>query len=740
MKKRILLITMVAVVALVLVGLILLVAPERKTSSRSSAAPEENASSGTAGQDPAGADHHETTESRNEEGDTKKDPAGITFKAEGSYFYLCDGEKETPIYLNGVNIGTGVPGHFPGELAIDQDTYYRWFREISELGCNCIRVYTTMMPAFYEALYAYNQTAEKPLYLLMGVWYDEEEIEASQDAFRVLEYAVAEAEEQIDIIHGNCQIKERPGRAYGIYSVDVSPYVMGWILGIESDALFVGGTNEQHPDITYYQGEYLSMKEEGDAFDAFLCELGDRTIAYEMERYGMQRPVAFANWPTADDLEHPEDPTRAKEDAVTINMERYKPEDAFTAGLFASYHIYPYYPEFMSVQTSYKEYRNAEGEIDPYEAYLKELRGIHTMPVLVAEFGVPASRGCTHTNNITGYNQGHLTEQEQGEMLSKMAETIFRNDYCGGLIFTWQDEWFKRTWNTMDYTDPDRRAFWSDMQTSEQNFGLISFDPGLSRMQVLTDGDFEDWAETAPLIEAGGVRLYVQQDARYLYLCVAGEDFSPERDTVLIPVDVTPASGADRYESYALDHGADFMICLSGKTDSRVLTQSYYDRYAFLYTDYDREFQDLPLPAKDSTEFRPIYLMLNRELKFPDGSVRETEKMDTGLLRYGNGDPGSEDYDSLSDFCYGEGFTEIRIPWSLLNFRDPSTKEVEADFWENGEMSGITVPEIYLGLCRDGSSVPMQSYTWENWDQPLTHERKKQSYDIMKACFENLHL
>ena len=64
----------------------------------------------------------------------------------------------------------------------------------------------------------------------------------------------------------------------------------------------------------------------------------------------------------------------------------------------------------------------------------------------------------------------------------------------------------------------------------------------------------------------------------------------------------------------------------------------------------------------------------------------------------------------------------------------------EADFWENGELAGMTVPEIFFGLCRDEACAPMQSYTWENWDQPVTHERKKQSYDMVKACMEKLHL
>ena len=91
----------------------------------------------------------------------------------------------------------------------------------------------------------------------MGVWYDEDKVLETSDAFDVLDYAIDEAKEQIDIIHGDCKIDKRPGRAYGSYDKDVSDYVLGWILGIESDALFVGTTNDLYPDLKSYEGEYF---------------------------------------------------------------------------------------------------------------------------------------------------------------------------------------------------------------------------------------------------------------------------------------------------------------------------------------------------------------------------------------------------------------------------------------------------------------------------------------------------
>ncbi len=114
------------------------------------------------------------------------------------------------------------------------------------------------------------------------------------------------------------------------------------------------------------------------------------------------------------------------------------------------------------------------------------------MPVLVAEFGVPSSRGMTHVN-VDGMNQGFLSETEQGQMDTRLFQSIVSEGYAGGLLFTWQDEWFKRTWNTMDLDNSNRRPYWNNQQTNEQHFGLLSFDPGKKESAIIVDGESIDW-------------------------------------------------------------------------------------------------------------------------------------------------------------------------------------------------------------------------------------------------------
>ena len=269
--------------------------------------------------------------------------------------------------------------------AVTKEEYARWFQQIGEMNANAVRVYTVQPPAFYEAFYEYNQTADEPLYLFHGTWYDETRLTETGDAFDegMQKYLYQDMENIVDLIHGNCTIEQHPGKASGTYQYDISPYVIGWILGIESDATFVSVTNENNPEITSYEGTYLCA-EDLEPFEVFWTQTGDYILSYEMDKYGMQRPLSYSNWPTADVLEHPSE-TMEEEYRIDLNVENIEPTDAFPSGLFASYHIYPYYPNFLYTEKAYSDYRDEDGSVNTYKAYLKDMIEVHDMPVVVAE-------------------------------------------------------------------------------------------------------------------------------------------------------------------------------------------------------------------------------------------------------------------------------------------------------------------------------------------------------------------
>lgn len=649
-------------------------------------------------------------------------------------------------FLTGVNMGAGMPGTFPGELAISKEMYLEWFDLIYEMNADVIRVYTALMPEFYEALFEFNQTVDKPIYIMHGVWVNETDVSEIQDAYgeqnKIKTAFINDAIDLVDILHGNMTLEERPGYASGTYTADVSQYVIGWILGIEWDPNFVYMTNENNPSKKSYEGKYLKTSIESSPFEAFLTEVGDKVVEYEVDKYGFMRPLSFVNWPTTDHLEHPNEPDQ-KEDLVSVNMNHILPTADFYAGFFASFHVYPYYPEFLNYSLEYREFIDQRGEINPYQGYIRDLKDHLDMPVFIAEFGVPSSRGMTHENADFGFNQGYLSEQEQGELDVKLLEDIYLSDYQGAFLFTWQDEWFKRTWNTMDFDLASRRPFWSNAQTNEQQFGLLAFDPGEENSIRYVDGDISDWEGDAPIYSDSSLDLYTAFDERYVYLRVMAKDFSFNDSRLIIPIMTNPNQGNTSILGYNIifDKPIDFYIEVQGETYAELFVDAYYDRFYYMYHESLNMLDTVPgYREKNSGIFNSIYQALSASLYLPEeGRTIPFIKHNTGLLTYGNANPYLEDYNSLADYYISGDNLEIKIPWLLLNISDPSSKMRLADFYETGWFSSETIDQIYFGASiideQLQTDISLFSTTWDSWDYPTYHSRLKKSYVLIKEAF-----
>jgi hypothetical protein len=112
---------------------------------------------------------------------------------------------------------------------------------------------------------------------------------------------------------------------------------------------------------------------------------------------------------------------------------------------------------------------------------------------------------------------------------------------------------------------------------------------------------------------------------------------------------------------------------------------------------------------------------------------------ETGLLTYGNANPDSVDFNSLADFNAGEGYIEIKLPWQILNFFDPSMMKIHDDYYEKYGVEGMIIDEMFIGVCDevDSERVELGSVKLEAWEQEVTyHERLKQSYYILQSVWK----
>lgn len=671
-------------------------------------------------------------------------------RQEGKSIYLDRGSGYEEFEIRGVNLGVGIPGHFATDYAIDKQTYLRWFDDIKQMGANTIRVYILQGPAFYEALHEYNTDNPDPLYVLHGVWIEDYVQNSHMSAYdpEYLDRFIDDTVTMIDVIHGNKMLELGDLSGSGSYTWDVSPWVIGYILGVEWEAPTVAYTDAECGDQASYQGEYLSTTADASPFEAMLARVGDRAFQYESERYGEQRLVAFSNWATTDPFDYTGGIESYFDKYESVDVEHIVLSDKVLSGTFASYHVYPYYPDYLRHIEEYWSQTDPHGNVNTYYTYLRLLNEHHTVPVVIAEFGVSTGRGMAQVDANTGRNQGNMSESEQGEALVQCYRDIREAGCAGSILFSWQDEWFKRTWNTMAYVDLLKTPYWSDAQTNEQYFGLLAFDPGEERSACYVDGDDEEWSADDVIGAADGRELSVKYDEKYVYLMVRGEDVG-EGKRLYLPIDTTQKSGSTTCADPALsfDRAADFLVVLDGREGSRVLVQARYSAFrAMFLRSATGEDPYVNPPERDSPEFVPIQLLLQNlsdytaveaadGAQFVDGDYYYLS-YETGALRYGDGNPAHEGFDSLADFCYGDGLVEIRLPWQLLNFGNPSEMQIHDDYYEHWGVEFTGIERMYVGVGDGSDTISLLEQPLEGWGTHVTyHERLKESYFIMQQLW-----
>jgi len=641
----------------------------------------------------------------------------VPFSVDSMHLCIWNGNGYSPVFIKGINLGVAIPGTFPGELAASRAQYGRWLEKLSEIGFNVIRTYTLNFPRFYQVLDSFNLTHPKhPVYLLQGIWLEEELEGYNNDLYYLSDFMDQQIKETIDCVHGNRVIQQRVGKAYGTFDADVSPWVLGYIVGREVHPIEVSTTNTNHPADTVFSGEALSMPK-GSPTETWVTQRLNTAVVYERKSYKTERPVSFSSWPTLDPLHHPSETGNSQEDVNTLDLENMDVSKA-PAGFFISYHAYPYYPNFISKDSIYLTYHDYLGP-NGYLGYLTDLKNHYArFPLIIAESGTPSSWGVAHYSN-SGMNHGGMDEVQEGLNFIRIMDNIQASGCGGGIEFEMIDEWFKRTWITdlMDF-NPYRRILWHNITAAEQNFGIIKFVKDSVKMVQLAD-----FGQEKPI-----TKLSAAADFNFLHLQLNLKVPLKNTDTLWIALDTY----ADTLGESILPTGdtvknrAEFALRITNYSAELYVTRAYdlYGNWFYNVAAPDQLFHSIATNGapwdivrwKNSTKHPKIQYIGNLKIRRSEVS------------------PSSMDAVVVSDSTI-----MVRLPWTLINFSDPSGMRVIHDFKEIPGTQDTVSDGIAISLVHNHvmETAPGR-FSWTKWNRVRNIvEKDKACVPVLK---ENLYL
>lgn len=639
-----------------------------------------------------------------------KAQAVLPFSTNKQFITQWNGQQYVPFRVKGINLGVAMPGTFPGELKVDQQQYVDWFVQIKAAGFNCIRLYTLHYPQFYAALDSFNRSQpNNPLYFMQGVWLEEEVPGYDEDLLTLEPFFRQEIEENLGAVHGSASIPQRLGKAWGLYAVDASPWLMAWIIGREIHPTEVLHTNASHPNLTEFSGQYLRIANSR-ASECWLVSQLDYLLSRQQLVYGTQRPVSCSSWPSLDPISHPEEPNRY-EDTASFDLSGID-YTAAKAGFFISYHAYPYYPDFISQDPAYQGVSDYLGQ-NSYLAYLIDLKNHYQgIPLIIAEYGLPSSWGIAHYAQ-SGMHHGGPDEREQGEMNIRLLQNIFSAGCGGGISFAWIDEWFKRTWllDPLDYLT-ERRILWHNLLSAEQNFGLLGY-----RLPPQNNALLADFGASSPI-----ANLQTQADFGLLKLAIGLNQSFRSSDTLWLVLDTYSDSLGERLipTGDTLNHGAEFLVRITNQRADLYVTEAY-DVYGIWHRVSD-SLQQYRSTVSLGKPWREVRLRNNngpQEIQY------------VGRLQANRHDlpPSSKD-----GVIFYPDKIELRIPWSLLNIVDPSQLRVFHDDRATPTAEDTLSDGLRLSVSyRDSLYNATNRWSWPTWNHALAAvSYEKESYRVMQ--------
>ncbi|MBO2944590.1 hypothetical protein JJQ72_11475 [Paenibacillus sp. F411] len=601
-------------------------------------------------------------------------------------------------HIQGVNVGSGIPGYAPGTFPEDAAFYTEWFQQMADMNANTLRVKDLMPPVFYRALDNFNVShPDQTLYLIQNISLASDP--APQDVLSKEEQGAFQQimENTVHALHGNHE--SSGSNETERYSNDVSGYVLAYTLEPAWSKSSVAAANTAHAGYTY-EGDFMYSTDGATPVEAWLASMLDKLAGVELQQYGMQHPLAVVLNPELD-------PVYVRKAGLTstpdgqVELDHIGTTAQFKAQLFGAYNIYPSKLE-------------EDGKADFFAGYLNDLvKEEDRYHILVNEFGIPTTNG--------------ITEEDQGRELADMIQSIQDSGALGGLVYEWADEWGSSSPDTAPYMIPKKRgALWHNTDDPAQNYGIVAMESDRNVPLTL------NLKGSGPLdsIGMGADESYFHIQAQFKQL----PDW--DKQQLMMYIDTFDRKKGE----YMLEpnvnenwSGTEFKLVIPQPDQAELLVIPTYNKSRGTYF------------TKVTTDG-----IFERLSPLPDQGASARAK-DLSVLTAGSFERGD------THLNLQENTLKVRIPWARLNFTDPSSLLVISDEQQQGVpgsdeaisvkmTDGMVVSLVVMDKqtrkveYQFPESVTSQGYrtfTWKTWDVPQYTARSKSSYEWIREAYQD---
>lgn len=321
----------------------------------------------------------------------------ISFTVDNNYIL----KNNVPFQVKGVVYVPGYPGYLPWDIEKStslpmelKNSISTDISNIKAMGANTIRFWGA--PKYcYEALKDIGG-----LNFIQTIWIKGDEPDVQNTAFKETTKSY---------------IREVVDRIYSVY-VDNSPPLVAYLIGNELSETSILSTDQAHPQINNYTGNFITTDSNITATEAFLAEMADYTRTYEFETYRNISLLSYANEIRTTDII----------DVPFLD--------------FVSHNTYSYAVPYYRPNTSLGSNSGTK-----FQGWIEEIKSKHpNIPLLITETGLSVSPNA-HQVGPPNYGYGGNSELEQATGLLQNINDINTTalPIAGVCVHEYLDAWWK---------------------------------------------------------------------------------------------------------------------------------------------------------------------------------------------------------------------------------------------------------------------------------------------------------